>query len=112
MSKLTVKDLHGANPYVWTQGPWEVLDHPTETCRIRAPHNGMEIGTVFCTDLEDGAANARLISAAPELYEALEALIRWSKIGNRDFEGTGDSHHMADEWVAARKALAKARGEK
>ena len=104
MSKLTVKDLHGANPYVWTQGPWEVLDHPTETCRIRAPHNGMEIGTVFCTDLEDGAANARLIAAAPELYEALQGIL---EIGKRDM-----SNPKYDGYFnTAKAALAKARGE-
>jgi hypothetical protein len=60
----------------------------------------MEIGTVFCTDLEDGTANARLIAAAPELYEALEALAYQLKVKGL----------LVPPNVEA--VLAKARGEK
>lgn len=47
-------------------------------------------------------ANAHLIAAAPELYEALRDLIAYC-------DPTGD--YIDDELVWARAALAKARGE-
>ena len=45
-------------------------------------------------------ANASLIAAAPDLYEALAAFVRYGD-GHDDFE---------DLWPAARAALAKVRG--
>jgi hypothetical protein len=49
-------------------------------------------------------ANARLISAAPELYEALDELLNYSG---------GAEHALDDPYVVERAeaALAKARGE-
>jgi hypothetical protein len=96
----------------WTPGPWKAGYGQF------IEHNKVILAEVFTLhpvnqdyDFLPFQANQSLIAAAPELYEALDTLIRWAKIGNKDFEGVGDSHHMADEWVAARKALAKARGE-
>ena len=48
-------------------------------------------------------ANAALISAAPDLYAALEALVAWSEL-----EDVG--RRLTDLQSTARAALAKARG--
>ena len=56
-------------------------------------------------DREEILANARLIAAAPELFEALQGLLdAYSDPGN-----TGSTHD--DKVEAARAAIAKARGE-
>jgi len=90
-----------------TPGPWTVAgkgygwDHfaaivtPTgivANCHIAA----------LSRSYEQTAADARLIAAAPDLLDALDDLV--SRLAN-----TG--HHNSIEMAAARKALAKARGE-
>lgn len=52
---------------------------------------------------KEDEANAHLIAAAPELYEALVALM--------DLESRDRVMPAGPEWDAARAALAKARGE-
>ena len=49
-------------------------------------------------------ANARLIAAAPDLLEALEAIIA-------TWDGPKYNHFMADNIDLARAAIAKAKGE-
>jgi len=103
----------------WTPGPWEV-DSPSG-CDVvsRAPNlnpkrtHGYGCGNDFVASLNDGEyheyydgaeqiANARLISAAPDLFAALEGLLNI----------TGDMHNADfDEFNAAEAALAKARGQ-
>jgi hypothetical protein len=59
---------------------------------------------------ETDLANARLIAAAPDLYETLEAMVHWNlKRGPFD-EPLGESE-QEPEVNLARAALAKARGE-
>lgn len=52
-------------------------------------------------------ANARLIAAAPDLLEALEAFV------NYNAEANGDVSIMSNDslWIKAESAIAKARGE-
>ncbi len=56
-------------------------------------------------DSQMGLANARLISAAPDLLEVLEALV--STLSANDEDGLTE---FAEPMVAARAAIAKARG--
>lgn len=51
--------------------------------------------------LDEAIANMRLITAAPELYEALENLVN----------DTHPEYIPTRLWIAARNALSKARGE-
>ena len=106
-----------------TPPPWRVVDvsvKPTndddgirffdiragEECR--SPYPSSLIGYIDCgghnvaqvmKGYKSGEADARLISAAPELLEALEDLCDWG------------SECTQDKWDKARAAIAKARGQ-
>lgn len=91
-----------------TKGPWhigpETVLRPTMTIYSR-PFGLGDICEVYPKG-EEGKANARLISAAPELLEALEEVVA---------EATAyEARHgeMRRPWVRkARAAIAKAKGE-
>ena len=88
-----------------TKGPWEArwsergqywfIDHPQQE------------GSATLTKLDCDEADARLISAAPDL---LAALIECERIANELFQETGlhEYMHASDR---AREAIAKATGE-
>lgn len=87
----------------WTPGPWEWQELMPEDkdwgmCEITASDDNFVCTAVI------GVDNARLISAAPDMAEALADLL--------DYRG-GAEHGLADEYVVerARAALAKARGQ-
>lgn len=92
-----------------TDGPWEVREH-SEALWVY-PVAGCGMGWVgdsylsVCLGSENGAeANARLIAAAPDLLEAVWALVE-------HFERVdGDERHKA-VIAQATAALAKANGE-
>jgi hypothetical protein len=85
------------------QGPWHVSEYTDGRDALIYDEDGFEVARV-CYQNRD--ANARLITAAPELYEALDKIIEWY-----------DNHHLRNEpafqyYHSARAALAKARGER
>jgi hypothetical protein len=97
----------------WTPGKWKVeqYDQPVTICGQNVPCFEVEseddecwIAKVQdhcdCIGTPEGNANAHLIAAAPELYEALAELHDW-------IQQSGQSAHLAK----ARAALAKARGK-
>ena len=94
----------------WTPGPWEVCDlsirDGVPVHEITSLHDSCWIAQVQdhrnCSGTLPGSANAHLIAAAPELYEALEALVPFV---NGAFEGA------MQRVKSARAALRKARGE-
>ena len=91
-----------------TPGPWRVqatghsfvVEAHTHTEVISVDANGNP-----CRWSEYNEANARLIAAAPELLEALQALLGWEEAEIKHFEATGP-----DDWIMeiARAAIAKA----
>ena len=112
----------------WTPGPWRI-EKPEDELIAFSRHElshgvfkasaktvlGMKpsvivwaesgFGGQFFTEIalvgSDDEANARLIAAAPDLFEALNAFVQ-----------TGDGHDdFRDEWPAARAAIAKALGD-
>lgn len=107
----------------WTPGPWEVCNsvdiYPVGDFDARyfiadcdpenAPIETLNSGENPDTDMtyQQVKANARLIAAAPELYEALEALSTFSG----SFADPDDRERLNDMMAAGRAALAKARGE-
>ncbi len=91
----------------WTPAPWSSDRHDVHS------HADIEDGgDIICEaplgwneSMRRWKANARLISAAPDLLEALEEALRW--IGKlNDWEGAGDPE--IEKWRAARD---KAKGE-
>lgn len=66
----------------FTKGPWSACNDGSVDCDV-------------------AAANARLIAAAPELYEALHSLERYLR---------DTPHHNAPEAAAARAVLRKVEG--
>ena len=98
----------------WTPGPWKWADDRDKTGLIYltgvliAEHTD---GTPWGDDMD--RANAHLIAAAPELYEALEEIrdMLWSRpdISDRLRPLMGFAEEATNQ--KARAALAKARGE-
>lgn len=93
----------------WTPGPWrwqaedECLVGPHQIV-MRQDEDGRKTFAYYGDGTEQ--ANARLIAASPELYEALEDLWTWVK--NWDAEFMEDDEFDRSIYDAA---LAKARGE-
>ena len=98
-----------------TEGPWKV-DGKTELCITNVHDRSKYVGSASimgskdnCKELyEEAKANARLMAAAPELLEALEAIQKhWNYEGN--------AYGMDDELLPimkkAKQAIAKAKGE-
>ena len=98
----------------WTPGPWKAVEDAQGICGLidpqkhgiavawfssaHSPSNGY-VGDEKCeVGRPERQANAHLISAAPDLYHALEGVLR---IADRE----------TVEFDKARAALAKARGE-
>ena len=88
-----------------TAAPWKAIKYAPELGQENiAIYGGLppgrdELITIIYYDGEEWEHNARLIAAAPELLEVLEALVR-----------VADAK-MATQAIRARKAIAKAKGE-
>ena len=92
----------------WTKGPWVITDmgtliseggnvnHPIEVAGLNIAH----FSRYECKTHQ--SANANLIAAAPDLYEALENLLNVIN---------GDGGTKPDARELCHAALAKARGE-
>ena len=101
----------------WTAGPWFTVFNAHYWDVSVGPEDYSQSvasclqNSVLRMSAEEAAANARLIAAAPDLYEALEELCeRYDTIDGESFEHPEDS-----PWFKARAALLRAnpsRGEK
>lgn len=85
-----------------TSGPWQVQITGGEVECVSGAGPGLW-AVVQGPDYDTRAANARLIAAAPDLLEALEA------IAEMTHNAAGGMH--AEIYDAARAAIAKAKGE-
>jgi hypothetical protein len=103
---------------MFTPGPWSIdpdgLEMPSKAS-IDAPSHGELALVVWKMDDDERSpekeANAYLIAAAPDLYAALEVLLEDSvQLANSGDCGNWDPETQAPI-IAARAALAKARGE-
>lgn len=88
-----------------TPGPWHVQpsDHPGGL--LIKPIPGQVVAQ--CDELPEMEANARLIAAAPEMYEALRNFV--SIVPRADARDTRDTSYN-NARTQARTALAKAEG--
>lgn len=102
----------------WIPGPWRVEPRPFNRGNrifIIASHGDHPNGFVAAVESYPfqwhREANAHLIAAAPDLYEALQTMLKRYV----DLAGSGDCGNWNPEEeaqvIAARAALAKARGE-
>jgi len=105
----------------FTPGPWVAL--PPEEGSLYARIRGTRLGGKFkianalmaadqTLEENEAIANARLIAAAPDLYEALALMVAW--YGKRDNHGDDSllqPDQQENEIAQAMRALAKARGE-
>jgi hypothetical protein len=98
----------------WTPGPWTLVDVTGDeiaiTTEARMADDIIPIVEVLIDWNEplesEQQANALLIAAAPELYEALERALNWLS----SYPGQG-TMGIDGPYEQARSALAKARGE-
>jgi hypothetical protein len=94
-----------------TPGPWVAEGEDRETWRIRSE----DYGTICRIHDPEGPVehDAHLIAAAPDLLDALEALLAWQRhLEFRDVPGKeGRSLAYAGDLEIIRAAIAKARGQ-
>jgi hypothetical protein len=96
----------------WTKGPWKIVYGGADDdgyAVIGSPHRISPIANL--EPLFFVPANAHLIAAAPDLYEALDGMLnRYTTLVNSGDAGFWNPETDA-EVIAARAALARARGE-
>lgn len=96
----------------FTPGPWAIESDDLDACyvaRLHEPCGNTPIATMFIDEGHDTMrANARLISAAPELLEAAELILREVHV----LSGTGENNgHIGHRHInALKQAIAKAIG--
>lgn len=97
-----------------TPGPWIVSEHKAHNgCfQIKSfskfEHRAFLVTETPSWDGVEDKANARLIAAAPDLYEAVQGLMLWLMDDAIEAEKNG---RKIGAYESARAALAKARGE-
>lgn len=96
-----------------TPGPWRVSERGertpyTEICVINAP--GGEVEIITDNESSDTIADARLIAAAPEMYEALTAMLHRFEIYCGGPDNPYGGHTDGELLNRARSAIAKAEG--
>lgn len=90
-----------------TPGPWAISQNNPRLVKHLSGPVLAECGPV---NTEEAQANARLIAAAPELFDALNKLLSRAEY-HLDRSATHDGLMNVDAIVDARAVLAKAKGE-
>ncbi len=106
----------------WTPGPWTARANTWSRFEIyySRGHRGQLASVAKHDDpsspppVNETEANARLIAAAPELYDALDEIIRWIGVGDgKTPEKRGAKCEFLSEALAKVDiAMKKARGER
>jgi hypothetical protein len=92
----------------WTPGPWGLISDADDDWGLWSVHNAKNPLDHVC-DVAD-YPNARLIAAAPDLYDALE-VAEESIVAFAEGVGVYGYSGASDVLVQVRAAMAKARGE-
>ena len=94
----------------FTKGPWYVWADLNGRANV-GPSPNYSVAEMWNTPLEGQEANARLIAAAPDLYEALRGVMDVIR-KHKEIYGYEKQHYVIDmsgpEFAAADAALAKA----
>lgn len=96
-----------------TPGPWEIEPHSTiDKCFNVGPGISIDYDDV---NHEEQDANARLVSAAPELLEALQLIIGMAEDGYKLHIKNGSHQEFLSEdrdaLIKANQVIKKAKGE-
>jgi hypothetical protein len=108
-----------------TPGPWHIDEYmagnnrETKACSIMCPNDNQVVCEIpdYCyheEDVENNKANAHLIAAAPDLYEALKTIV--TNLPNSEIElayevwGTTNTRIILQVIEMAKQALAKSEG--
>jgi hypothetical protein len=86
-----------------TPGPW--ASNSADSFELGVYGNGYRIAKMTGGEINRDIANARLIAAAPELLDALQAIVK--SLADQDDEGLIEH---AQQMIDARAAIAKATG--
>ena len=100
-------DLNYTKGGEWKIRDYKIADGSYDICSIQGGLDAHIARVGGLTALPDALANAHLISAAPEMYEALKETINWLAFNRRMSPGTTGSL-LAD---TVNQALAKAEGK-
>jgi len=95
----------------WTKGPWEVRQSQIGTLYVSSTE-GREVARVIFRPFGEHEANARLIAAAPDLYEALSDAVMFIELVRLRARREGDTQQEIEAQDAlrnAQSALTKAR---
>ena len=95
----------------FTPGPWRVAgerDYRTLAFGVFELEHNWRIADVRATNEKIGQANATLIAAAPDMYEALKNIV--TRFENCCRASGNDAEWVADATKMHRAALAKAEG--
>ena len=94
-----------------TPGPWRKsipVGHGKASTILDSSREQYRLADVYWTPSGDGEANARLIAAAPELLEALQAIDSKARLRAAQVGGKCVEYIVDREWIdAARAAIAK-----
>ncbi len=109
------KNAHTPGPWFSVKnGAYKWVESPAHTVCVFYQWNSD--GSM--SESEDAAANARLISAAPDLLAALETILEICEVGDEDrirefAENIGyhETYIVAGHIAAAKAAISKAKGE-
>jgi hypothetical protein len=101
----------------FTPGPWRacafssIVGCPVTAQPDKTKNTFNVCGVAAPVSRDENIANARLIAAAPELYEALELALEHAERHAHHYLGGDSLKRASEELHPARAALAKARGQ-
>ena len=105
----------------WTPGPWEVGIPDKRFVEIWSGSADRAVAKVWCggrrndadelMEAKEEQANAHLISAAPDLYDVVDALIKYMSLAGYA-PAVGSNNPIEDLLARACFARQKARGDK
>lgn len=100
----------------FTPGPWVLSDEGAKHSTLRVRHGneyGKALATVHMAGAPEQRPNARLIAAAPELYEALENLVSQcaDDFATEEQLLRGHGATYVEAIMRGRRALSRARGD-
>lgn len=98
----------------FTPGPWNNMPKTEYVPICKQDEAGLAIGFINSTNIErtaEGKANAYLIASAPDLLEALEAILPFIPVTTASEGGAAKYSENVKAADMVRAAIAKARGQ-